>query len=121
VRARSWLEGLDMLVGGHAGRRDVAKEWLYWRVLGIWTDCLGGKLVTSNARGRAPYGPLVRVFRAIVKALLGNKAPGPHAIRSIVKQEKRRREKVLAELRQKYGDGIVRVVCPPKNKFQNSI
>jgi hypothetical protein len=124
MRAQGWHEGFNTLARRHAGNRDVAREWLYERVLGIWTDCLGGKLVTSTARRRVPYGPLVRFFDAIVRPLLGDKAPGPHAIRGIVKQEKRQRQEAtrrLVALRQKYGDGAVRVFCPPKNKFQNSI
>jgi hypothetical protein len=119
-QARSRLVGLDMLAHGHTGRRDAAKEWLYWRVLGIWTDCLDGKLMTSTARRRAPYGPLVRFFDAIVRPLLGDQAPGPDAIRSIVKREKRQREEAarqLVAIRQKYSDEVVRVFCPPQNKF----
>jgi hypothetical protein len=121
---RNWIEDFDTLARSVEGRRDEANKWLYWRVLGIWTECLGGKLVISTARGRAPYGPLVRFFDAIVRPLLGDKAPGPHAIRRIVKQERRRRGEVakqLEENRRKYGDGVVRVLCPPQNKFQNSI
>jgi hypothetical protein len=116
-RVRAWIEGFDMLARSGAGQRDVAKEWLYWRVLGIWTDCFSGKLVTSTAPGRAPYGPLVRFFDAIVRPLLGDKAPGPYAIRSIVKQERRRREEAagwLAAVKQKYGDGVVRVTLPTR-------
>jgi hypothetical protein len=114
-RARDWLASFDVLAHSVEGRRDEAKKLLYGRVLGIWADCLGGKLVTSTAPGRAPYGPLIRFFDAIVRPLLGDKAPGPYAIRSIVKQERRRREEVarrLVEARQKYGDGVVRVTLP---------
>ena len=123
-QVRDWIKDFGRLAHSVGGRRDEARRWLYWRVLGIWTDCLGGKLATSTASGRAPYGPLVRFFDAIVRPLLGNEAPGPDAIRGIVKRERQQREQVakqLAEARQKYGDGAVRVFCPPKNKFQNSI
>jgi hypothetical protein len=114
-RARDWLESLDVLAHSVEGRRDEARKLLYGRVLGIWTDCLGGKLVTSTARGRAPYGPLVRFFDAIVRPLLGDKAPSPYAIRSIVKKERRWRQGVARQMledRQKYGDGVVRVTLP---------
>jgi hypothetical protein len=119
-RLRDWIEGFGKLARSVGGRRDEAKKWLYERVLGIWTDYLRGKLATSTARGRAPYGPLVRFFDAIVRPLLGDKAPGPYAIRRIVKQERCRREKEarwLVAIRQKYGEGVIRVTLPTQKQI----
>jgi hypothetical protein len=94
-RRRIWprIEACNMLLRSVAGTRDEARDWLYWRILSIWTYCLGGKLKVSNPPKEQgePYGPLVRFFDAAVRPLLGDKTPGRHAIRKIVRQERQRR------------------------------
>jgi hypothetical protein len=101
LRAHTRVEGYNIMVRAHEHNRNPAHDWLYWRVLAIWTDCLDRKLAVSTPpKGGAPYGPLVRFFTAVVTPVLGDKAPGPHAIRSIVHQERRRR---IEQARQRKG------------------
>jgi hypothetical protein len=50
-RVRGRIEGFDMLIRANTGRQDSARDWLYWRLLGIWTDALSGKLATSKPPG----------------------------------------------------------------------
>jgi hypothetical protein len=72
------------------GTKDPRREFLYWGVLGVWTNRLGGKLKCSTAIDGAPTGPLVRFFVACVEPILGPKTP--HAgIADIVDRERKRR------------------------------
>jgi hypothetical protein len=84
--AETIVEGLDMPVAARKGRRDPAREWLYCRLLAIWTD-LGGRLGASTSE---TGGPAVRFIRAAC-ALVDVK-PSVSTVRAIVKVERRARK-----------------------------
>jgi hypothetical protein len=57
-------------------RKNPHREFLYWGVLRVWTDRLGGELRYSKSPNKGPSGPLVRFFMACVEPILGDKTPG---------------------------------------------
>ena len=76
------------------------REFLYWGVMRVWTDRLGGKLRYSNSPEGSTHGPLVRFFVACVEPILGDKTPGA-GIADIIDRERdgsgrdRRRQRQL--------------------------
>ena len=84
--AEALTEGLDMLLLARKGRRDPVRELFYWRVFGIWTDQLDGKLSASST---PTGGPLVRFVRHI-GALVGV-IPSVSTVRALIKAERRAR------------------------------
>jgi hypothetical protein len=95
-RGRRSVEDFDALARAIAGQRDPAREFLYLRLMAIWSDSLGGRLGVSTRRG-VPEGPLVRFLLAILAIMrpLMDDAPGPHGIRAIIRREQQRRKGTL--------------------------
>ena len=105
------VEGYSILVKTYAGRQDPAREWLYWRLMGIWTDTFRGELGSSKARGRPPYGPLIRFLSTVVgfaleiagelASDLGGNPPPADTLRDGIDREKQRRKGTVREARQR--------------------
>jgi hypothetical protein len=92
-KAELHVEGFTILARAIQGKRDPVRDWLYWRLLAIWTDCLGGELTISVPKyGGQPCGPLVRFLIAAVTVVSG-KAPNAYTVRTIVRRERARRGK----------------------------
>jgi hypothetical protein len=69
-------------------RQNPHREFLYWGIMRVWTDRLGGKLRYSNSPG--PSGPLVQFFLACVEPILGGETPGA-GIADIIDRERESR------------------------------
>jgi hypothetical protein len=58
-------------------RQNPHREFLYWGVMRVWTDQLGGELRYSKSpEKRLPSGPLIRFLVACVEPILGDETPG---------------------------------------------
>lgn len=66
-------------------RQNPHREFLYWGVMRVWTDRLGGELRYSNSPEVG--GPLVRFLVACVEPILGDKTPGA-GIADIIDRER---------------------------------
>jgi hypothetical protein len=71
---------------GHSG---LPQLFLYFRVLNLWRVQLKRDLKYSR-NDNGPYGPLIDFFAAVVKPILGDKAPGAAGIASIIDDERNR-------------------------------
>lgn len=104
-RAHVHVEGFTISVRGWAGKQDPVREWLYWRLMGVWTNTFRGQLAlaTSTSSSAAPGSPLIRfLHKATEVALeiagehlapnLGGDPPNVHALRDAVRRERRRRK-----------------------------
>jgi hypothetical protein len=81
-----------------SGRQNPHRDFLFWGILRVWTDHLGGELRYSKAKDGTVTGPLVRFILACVEPLLGDATP--HAgIADIIDRERAARESVEAEKR----------------------
>jgi hypothetical protein len=80
------------------GRRNPNREFLWWGIMRVWTDRLGGELRLSTSTDGVPSGPLVRFFRAVVEPILGHELRGHVA--NIIKRERAARARAEAEKRQ---------------------
>jgi hypothetical protein len=89
--AEAQTEGLDVLLRARQGRRDPAREWLWWRLLAIWTDHFGGKVSVTKPRHGVPNGPLVRFITTVFERVLDEKI-SPHTLQDVVRRESERRE-----------------------------
>ena len=90
-----------LLVRAHQGQRDPAREWLWRRLLAIWTDHFGGKLSVTKPRHSPPKGPLVRFIAAVFERVLDEKI-SPYTVQGVVDREvERRKGKVGGVRRQK--------------------
>jgi hypothetical protein len=72
-------------------RQNPHREFLYWGVMRVWTDRLGGKLRYSNSP-EGPSGPLVRFFVACVEPILRKQTPQA-GIADIIDREREARAK----------------------------
>jgi hypothetical protein len=86
----------DMWGKPFSRRQNPDREFLYWAVMRVWTDHLGGELRYSKSR--KPSGPLIRFFVARVEPILGDKTPGA-GIGDIIDREKKSRAKGEANKR----------------------
>jgi len=77
------VEGLDVHLAARKGRRDPPREWLYWRLLSVWTDHLGGKLGASSTESGGPAVRFIRVACALVGV-----TPSVPTVRAIIKAER---------------------------------
>ena len=60
-----------------SGQQNPHREFLYWGVMRVWTDHLGGELRYSKSdKKKPPSGPLIRFLVACVEPILGDKTPG---------------------------------------------
>src|SRR5262245_48383667 len=84
--AETQIEEYDLLVRAHQGQQDLARKWLWWRLLAIWTDHFGGRLSEGVS------GPLVRFITSVFEHVLDEKI-SPHTIRENVRGRKRKRRK----------------------------
>jgi len=73
------------------GTQDPHREFLYWGVLRVWTDQLGGELKYSMSRKGKPGGPLVRFFTACVEPVLKADETPRAGIADIIDREKESR------------------------------
>jgi hypothetical protein len=73
-----------------SGTRNPHRTFLYWGVLRVWTDHLGGELRYSRATDGRTSGPLVRFFTACVEPILGVEWP-KGGIADIVNRERKAR------------------------------
>lgn len=99
VEAREASAGFHDVWRTFRRRSNPDNEFLYWGVMWVWTDRLGGKLRYSNSPEGAPSGPLVRFFVACVEPILGNKTPGA-GIADIIDREREARAKSEDDKRQ---------------------
>lgn len=77
----------------HFGARaDAHRELLYWRVLAVWTNQMGGELKFSHA-DEVAVGPLIRFLATVFTAILGNEAPKPAGLAGIIVKERRLKER----------------------------
>jgi len=68
-------------------KRDIHRELLYGRLIGLWEGPLGGRLGVSTT------GPLARFLDAALGPILGlEEAPGLDGIKAILQREKNRRK-----------------------------
>jgi len=89
-RAEAIADGLAMAARVRQGKQDPAREWLYWRLFGIWTS-VGGELVCSTPpKGGKPYGPLISFVATVFERALHEQV-SPHTIRNAIKRERQRR------------------------------
>ena len=89
--AEAHAEGLAIAARVRERRADPAREWLYWRLFGIWSTHFGGELVCSiPPTGGAPYGHLIRFMQAVLEHALDERA-SPHTIRNAIRREQQRR------------------------------
>jgi hypothetical protein len=103
-RVRARVEGYGMLARSVKGKCDPARDWLYWRLMAIWSNSLGGTLTVSvPSQGGDPGGPLIRFLVAAVGIAVG-KAPNAHTLRTVIRRERRHRQGRRANQ-------------PPKNSF----
>ena len=58
------------------GRQNPHRALLYWGVMRVWTDRLGGELRYST-EGPTHHGPLIRFFVVCVEPILGEQMPRP--------------------------------------------
>jgi len=91
----------EMQGHAHKGRKSPERDWLYSRLLNIWTTRFNGKLTTgrpSNEKAgkRVANGPALRFLLAALGPVLRDDMIGAEAAEKIIKAEKRRR-KLLAE------------------------
>jgi hypothetical protein len=77
-------------------RQNPHREFLYWGVMRVWTDRLGGELRYST-KGSTHYGPLIRFFVACVEPILEEQAPRISAIADIIEREIANREWTAAQ------------------------
>jgi hypothetical protein len=73
------------------GRNEVRNDY-YARVISVWMD-MGGQLKkTRNAMvaggPQVPGGPLVRFIQAVTKPVMGEDAPTPEGIASVIERQK---------------------------------
>jgi hypothetical protein len=79
-----------------SGTKNPYNEFLYWGVLRVWTDRLGGKLRYSMSPEGAPSGPLVRFFLACVEPVLDDRTPRA-GLAGIINRERDARTHTEAE------------------------
>jgi hypothetical protein len=91
LHAEAQTEEYDLLVRAHQGQRDPAREWLWRRLLAIWTDHFDGKLSVTKPRHRPPRGPLVRFIAAVFERVLDEKI-SPYTVQGVVDREVERRK-----------------------------
>lgn len=77
-------DALGVPIAARKGRSDPPRQWLYGRLVQIWTDDLRGNLSASMT---ATGGPLVRFFRAV--CMLVDVTLRVSAVRAIIKAERR--------------------------------
>jgi hypothetical protein len=82
-------------------RQNPHREFLFWGVMRVWTDHLGGELRYSMSDG-IPHGPLVRFMRACIEPVLGDATPTV-GIADIIERERTARDWVEAEKRRRLG------------------
>jgi hypothetical protein len=82
----------------HKGRKSPERDWLYERLLKLWTHQLGGKLTTGRANASTmkegkpvANSPVVRFLLAALTPILGDKMIGAEAAEKIVEAEQKRR------------------------------
>jgi hypothetical protein len=80
-------------------RENPHREFLYWGVMRVWTDRLGGELRYSKPEKGLPYGPLIRFLVACVEPILGDETPGG-GLGDIIDREREARAKTEDEKRQ---------------------
>lgn len=84
----------------HKGRRSPERDWLYSRLLSIWTTQFNGKLTTgrpSNAKPgkRVANSPAIRFLLAALTPILRDDMIGAEAAEKIIKAEIERRKRRL--------------------------
>ena len=77
-------DALGVPIAARKGRSDPPRQWLYGRLVQIWTDDLRGNLSASMT---ATGGPLVRFFRAV--CMFVDVTLRVSAVRAIIKAERR--------------------------------
>jgi hypothetical protein len=82
-------------------RQNPHREFLFWGVMRVWTDHLGGELRYSMSDG-IPHGPLVRFMRACIEPVLGDATPTV-GIADIIERERTARDRVEDEKRRRLG------------------
>jgi hypothetical protein len=75
------------------GTQNPYREFLYWGILRVWTDRLGGELKYSMSRKGKPVGPLVRFFTACVEPVLGPDETPRTGIADIIERERESRRR----------------------------
>jgi hypothetical protein len=81
-----------------SGSKNPYREFLYWGIMRVWTDRLGGELRYSLSPEGLLSGPLVRFLKACLEPVLGDKTPGA-GIADIIDRERAARAWVEAEKR----------------------
>jgi hypothetical protein len=80
--------GYAIMARAREGRQNPEREWLYWRLFGIWTKHFGGRLgISYKSR---PRGPLIRFVLVVTEDLL-DPPPSGFEVRNAVNRERRRR------------------------------
>ena len=79
-----------------ARRQNPHRKFLYWGVMRVWTDRLGGELRYSTKESTR-YGPLIRFFDAVVGPILGSAALRASGIAASIDREITDRKRTEAE------------------------
>ena len=88
------------------GRQNPHRELLYWGVMRVWTDRLGGELRYSNGRADAPRSP-DPVLCGLCRADPGGRNAGISTIADIIDRERKARAKSEDDKRQqRWGGGF---------------
>jgi hypothetical protein len=90
----------------NARHSSTQREWLYYRLCGVWLDHFGAALTYSvPPLGGPPYGPLMAFVHAAFEQL-GGDIPSPETVRDAIDRERSARENVkqlVLELRNRMG------------------
>jgi len=76
----------------HTGRRNPERDWLYNRLMGIWTRHFGGKLTTGRTTDKetgkqVATSPAIRFLLAALTPILRDDMIGAEAIEKIIEAE----------------------------------
>jgi hypothetical protein len=95
-RANEYRQSYQMAGAGFRARSNPQRERLYGEILNLWQGHLGQplKIWRSRETGK-PTGPLIQFFKACIDPVLGETAPKPEGIVSIIEREQRRQAKRL--------------------------
>lgn len=82
------ISGYDDVVQEFSHSQDPGRDFLFWQIMQVWTDELGGKAGRSYSAKHGSTGPLIRFMDAVVRPVLGDKTPTAHTLADIIKRHK---------------------------------
>jgi hypothetical protein len=89
-RASEYSQSYEKAGVGFRARSNPERQRLYNGVLHLWQARLGQQLTYSNDKRGKPGGPLIRFFTACIGPILGDAAPSPKGIVTIIERGRRR-------------------------------